>query len=779
MTLKPRPLGAPDPSAEPVAGAAPLVTAESFAKVDLPPAPGVGERLAAVLRAWGLRIGVVLLALGLLLYVALVSVLAYRANLYGKSELSWVDFALAPFRWESFRAKQGRMLNARGLDRFRKGQYGEALLDLRIGLSRSPKEIEPRMTLAGLYMMFGVEQAAREFENGLLELPSDPDLIEGLLLLWRRFGANRSVLDYTVPDVVQSASGRLRAVLAVQRAETLLMTGRARDALTALDLVPEEFRRSAPTLDVRFRAAVAAGAFDEAQQVLAMFGPDFSASRQAYLACDLAAARGDDEELARALRRLSGSTERSYESYLSAFAAWHKRGRATLRDRVHAEFLEYHYNDREAMKHFGAMLIAIRSDAAMMATIGWLEARGADTITLQAQATELALREGRFVGAFHLMERWEPTLARYQGVERSDAEFVRRLTRAACDISEAQATLLSSYLSGLPSPLAYPRYLFALDVLPAAGRVEAAALIAEEAQRKFPFSDALNAKNVELARAVKARREEEARKRAFALEEAQRRFADREATLAGLTKQVQSGEALEARSVLRDLRDTRPPWMHDAERELVFLETAAAVLVDEAADARNALRRSLQSVPDEANSVRLLNWATEIERERPTKARMIREEVAQFGYRSDAVAAALTRSDWEDAAQKSIRTADSARVAMEEALSRRDPDLVLRLLGLIRRTAPSWAEAETNTLAVREMRARLQLHQKPAVAVQVREMVRRHGASRAAVLTLIRELVAAGNYDEAIFVATKWKEAAPEDIDAANVLSTLRLKMPL
>lgn len=769
----------PRPPDQPAEGNSNAPQAESFAKVDAPPPPSTGEILREILRRWGARIALGAFLLGLVLYFALVSLLAYRSSLYGKTDLGWTDYALAPFRWSAFREKQGRALNARGLDRFKRGDFGEALLALRIGLSRSPHEVAPRITLATIYSTFSVKEAARELENGVQESPGNPDFIEALLLLWRVYGANTAVLDYTSSTAIDAAQGRLRAVLAAHRAEALLALGRPQEAQDALALLPAEFRASAPGLDIAFRAAVAAGALDEAQRVLAACGPDFPAARRARFACDLAVARGDDEALARALRRLPEVLERPYEPYFGAFYSWSKRGRATLRDRVHAELLEFHHADPEAMKRFGAMLVSLRDSVNLRATISWLEQRRIDTLALQAQLTELTLREGHYAAAFRLLELWEPTIARYQGVERSDAEFVRRLTRAACDASDAQATLLGSYLAGLPSPLAYTRYQLALEVLPAAGRLEAAALIAEEAQRKFPLSDAIIAKDAELTRAVKARREEEARKRAFALEESQRRFADREATIAELNKQLQTGESLAARATLRDLRETRPPWMNDAERDLVFLETATSILIDEAADARNALRRSFQVLPDEPNSVRLLRWAGEIERTRPAKARMIREEVAEFGFRSDATRALLSRTDWEDAARVSIRTGESARQAMDEALARRDPDHVMRLLGLIRRTAPTWLAAETDALAVREMRARLQLHQKPAVTVQVREMVRRRGPSRTAVHNLIRELANGGNYDDALFIATKWTECSPEDEDAANVLSNLRLKMPL
>ena len=122
-----------------------------------------------------------------------------------------------------------------------------------------------------------------------------------------------------------------------------------------------------------------------------------------------------------------------------------------------------------------------------------------------------------------------------------------------------------------------------------------------------------------------------------------------------------------------------------------------------------------------------------LDRARPLLARMLREEVAQFGHRSPAVTELLAKTDWEDAAWKNVRSADAARQAIDDALARRDPDYALRLVNLIRRSAPAWVDEAAVGLAVRELRAHLQLHQKPAAATQLRELVRRGGASRAAV----------------------------------------------
>jgi hypothetical protein len=732
-----------------------------------------------LIRGWAKRLAVAAVVLSFVLYLVFVSILAYRASLWGKSDLRWSDFALAPFRWSEFREKQGRLLIARGTERFKQGRLSEAVLDLRVGLSRVPTAIEPRVALAAIYSTSEISLAAHELEIGLETSPRNPDLIEGLLVLWGRYGAEQSVLNFASLEAIRAAQGRLRAVLVSQRVNILLRRERVEEAREVITYLPEELSKTPPALDLAVRVALAAGDWDQARSLLAASGPDFPLSKRALLECEIALRRGDDDELARLLRRLPAQLDSKVEPYLCAFLAWHKRGRATLRERVQTEFLEFHGNDAEAMKQFGALLVSIRDENALRSLTGWIESRGLDSIVQQAQLTQLALFQGRYAAAFRQLESWEPLLARYVGAERSDAEFVRRLTRAACDPSEAQATLLGSYLAGLPSSLAYSRYLLTLESLPRAGVLSSAAQIAEQAQRRFPLSDPINAMSAEIIKSARAHLEEEAKRRSLTREETERRFADRAASLAAIQQALEEGEALTARASLRELRAVRPHWTSDAERDLAFLEAIAAVLIDEPVDSRNVVRRALQVYPDEGMSLDLLRWAGGVERSRPAPARMIREEVAQFGQRSAAVSELLAQSDWENSTWKNVRSAEAAQRAIDEALARRDPDYALRLVNMIRRSAPAWLDEASISLAVRELRARLQLHQRPAAAAQLRDLIRRGGATRNGVRGLIRELANSGAYDDALFLATQWAESFPEDEDAILTVSNLRLKIPL
>jgi len=102
------------------------------------------EGLWGGLRDWGWRIVLIIFGLFIAVYLASVTVLHQRLTSVGAVELEWGDFALAPFRWEEFREKQGRMLNARGLRNLNLGRYDKAFFELRAGLSRSPREVEPR-----------------------------------------------------------------------------------------------------------------------------------------------------------------------------------------------------------------------------------------------------------------------------------------------------------------------------------------------------------------------------------------------------------------------------------------------------------------------------------------------------------------------------------------------------------------------------------------------------------------------------------------------------------
>lgn len=739
-------------------------------------AAGFGE----FFREWGVRLGLAGLLLVVLAYFAFVGALAYRASTLGESSLRWTDFALAPVQWSAFREKQGQLLSARGLADFKSGRFGEAMFNLSAGLARAPGEVAPRVALATLYATFNLERALQELEGALERKPGDVGLVEARLLLLRNFGVNEMVLAETDEAAQRAApSARLRAVYVAQRVDTLLGMQRPAEARAALAAMPGEFRDSIQFKDLDLRTALAARDFAAAEAAWRALPADFPAAQRAALECDLALQRGDDEALARSLRRYAAVAENSVEPYLHGYRAWHRRGRWSLRDRVGDELLEFFRGNPEALKQFGALLVALRDAPMLQRTADALESAQLDPIVLQAQLTELALREGRCVEAFRVLERWESRMVRYSGAERSDAEFIRRLTRAANDESTAQATLLGGYLNGLPLQLALPRYQLALEVLPRAGMVETAAVIAEQARRKFAHSDVVQALARDLAQAKEQRQaaDEQARAQERALALAQ--FADQAETMKQLAAQVAARDGAAARAQLKALRAARPSWALASDPELAFVEAAVAVLVDEGSVARAAVRRLLQNFPQEATALRVLRWAAELERDRPGQARLLREEIVQAGVRSDAVSELLAAANWEDERLGNLRTAEVACAQLDEALSRRDPDAALRLLALARNHQPAWLAAASDALTLREIRARLQLQQRPPATVLLRALVRKGEATRRDVRALLRGLVAEGSYEDALYLATRWREFAPEEDEALEVLDNLRRRFPI
>lgn len=737
------------------------------------------EALRETLRAWGVKLAFGCGVATLLGYLVVVTVILHYVPAIKEARLRWIDVALAPLRWSEFREKQGRGLNELGLQQLKVSSYNEAYFNLRVGVARAPRDSRARLALASMSAAGNVRLAETLIDEGVALDANDVDLARAQVDLWWQFGALQRVTELATRAQALPADSPVRRALLIRCAQIMLERKRPAESLTLLSGLPPEVAATAEVVELKVRALLDSGARAESRALLESGVGVLSPLQRTLLDCDLSAAEGDEARLHSILRRLPSLHPDSVQPWIIAYYSWHRCGRTTFCDQVESDFLTLYGGDSLALRRFGAFLVTLDEPATLLRFIGQLEARGYGSFELQVLLTEHALSHRQFEQAFTWLQKWEPVLARYKGAERSYPEFVRRLTRAANDESAAQATLLGTYLAGLPSGLAYPRYMLALQVLDQAGMVEGAATLAEQALRRFSMSEALAAQHADLSRRAWERREAEVRQRLAAAAEAQQRFADANAVITAAREQWRSGSHLAARTALRELRAARPIWLLEREREIASLEMHLAVVLDEPPAARMAARLWLQRYGDDAASLELLTWAAELETSRPALASMLRQEVATHGTKSTAVAARLEAANWEDSAWRSVRTGPSALAGLDEALARRDPDQVVRLISLVKRQGPDWLAVHAGAISLREAQARLQLHQRSAAAALIRDVVRRSAADRKAAERMIRDLALAGNYDDAVFFATEWKAFRPEDEDAIVLLGTLLLKAPL
>lgn len=86
----------------------------------------------------------------------------------GITSVTYLDIAALPFRWTEYQRKRGDFYIGRGMEMFAAGDYRGAFQMFRIGVQKSPGNLEGRSQLAVMYSSFlrRPEEAVRIFEEG-------------------------------------------------------------------------------------------------------------------------------------------------------------------------------------------------------------------------------------------------------------------------------------------------------------------------------------------------------------------------------------------------------------------------------------------------------------------------------------------------------------------------------------------------------------------------------------------------------------------------------------
>lgn len=752
-------------------------TGPNYDKVDFTP-PTWRDSLREFLAEWGTRLAVWLTVLVIVGYCFAVTVAYYAVPSIADSQLKWVEVALAPLRWAEFRQKQGEGLNAAGLRHMARAEYNEAFFKLRAGVARAPEDAAARIALAELFASFDLQKAVDELEDGLSQQPTELKLHRALIALLMRYDCAERLLAFGPTAMPWADDHPAKAAVLIACATKLIDLERHADALKVLRAVPATARRNDEYLLPFVRTLIGLHDLAGAHQAITDAATSLTPLQKALLECELASAAADDEALQSGLRQLAGVDPDPAHALIVAYYSWHHRRRDSLREQAGNELLTFHGHEAETMRRFGGLLVTLDRPEVLTQSISYLETQGRDPFVLQVLATELALKQGRFDAAFRQLQLWEARLARAKGAERSYPEFIRRLTRGLASENAA----LTGYLQGLPTQVAYPRYLLALQIQKAHGRLEAgeAGQLAEQALRIFPLSDELGKLGTEIGRVLAERKRQDAQQQQQAREQAEKRYGDRAVTLAELDALLQQGNYPEMRAVFRELRTFRPNWYAESEATVGLREAKLCVLADEPQVARDVVRQFFLKFRDEGTCLELLSWAKEMESTgRRDSANMIRQEAAMSGNRSAALSAALAATPWEDDMGQQLRTPEKAFPAMDQALGRGDPDYVVRAITLLRRAAPPWLEQEARQIALRDMLARVQLGERMAAAVLLRDVVRTGPEGRTLAVSAITDLARGGRYDDALMLAKELVRLYPGDRTFESLWQRLDMKAPL
>ena len=126
-----------------------------------------------------------LLALGAWLFVK------YRRDF---ATVQYADLVW-PGRWELYRQSQGRHYIAQADTLVRKGDYGEAVHKLRVGVSKAPDHVQGRVLLAKVYLAYRRPDLAKEvLVDGLPYLSADRDYLQATLGFLLEFQEDTALL---------------------------------------------------------------------------------------------------------------------------------------------------------------------------------------------------------------------------------------------------------------------------------------------------------------------------------------------------------------------------------------------------------------------------------------------------------------------------------------------------------------------------------------------------------------------------------------------------------
>lgn len=724
------------------------------------------------------------LAIAAVGYFAAVTVLFVWWDRLPGNEITWLDIATAPVRWEHLKEKRGATAISAALLRLKEKDYVEAFYGLRVGLARAPGHVTGRVTLARLMFQSDPHGALTLLEEGL-RYSDDPELLRALFAAFVAQQAQQHALELSARLLSAEQKPPLgapaRRIVANTRAALLVAAGDAAGAEQLLATLPAgattaEERR---TVRLRVTALNAIGRTAEAQQLFATL-PRNSAD-DFRLEAELAIQAGDATALESALRHLKALQPGQPQPLVFAFSAWHRMKRPTLRDAAEQEFFRFFSRNDSALQLFAATAVQLDLPEAVRHVEQVSVANRFSAFAYRVHLTEIALRHGDVDEAFRRLRDWESVIESLPSAQRFYPEYINRLVRASVAGGEQQVSGLVNHLSDLRGRATPAMYQLATAVLSRAGNPVGARDVLELGLRLYPLSDNLLTLRPSVAAAAEQRNSRDAAQRVPVVETASS-IVSIPKTSAGALEQLDAAIASEsfgsASDLLRAIRATKPAWLPESEDALARREVEVALLTQDSVTARALLRRYLERRRPEEDQLHVAELAARLlARGREAEARLVRDEMLA-AHASPSASAALERLALKDDRAASVTSAATALAEIDRALQQSRPGDALRLLDFVREKKPAWLADARAELGVREVRVWLALDQRPSALAALKDVVIRPGASRAAAFRLVRELLADGQQESALILAREIVRLLPEDKAAASLLREVEAPQP-
>ncbi len=701
---------------------------------------------------------------------------------YPQSQIRWGDVALAPVRWNQLEQRRGDTAIALGLENLRQHDFMDGYYRLRVGLLRSPGNTTGRLILARILAVQEPAQSLAMLEDGLHFTPGDLDLLHTLFATYASQQAGERALQKAeqllAPGYRPALSPEARFFLGMVRSGLLAEAGRLPETDHALGDVqalansPENLAAwNRLKIDLLIRRGQVAEAQAWVQEHIA------EGSRQPdelRLRAEVALAAGDEATLSLSLRRLKAATQDAVGAHLYAIRAWH---RAKLPTRLLAEENEYLMlfgGDDGALQALAALAVSLQRPETIRHVVATAAQSRLNTFAFQVHLTELALRQGDTDEAFRRLREWEAKLETLRPEQRFYPQLVSRLVRACTRGDDGQAQPLLTLLADGRGQAQSTAYLLVVESLERSGKLPLAKQAATTGLGLYPGCDTLLAANERLTHSLAV-----ASAAAAPPVPTLQLPATAEETFRLIDEALATDSPLRAREWLRAVREARPPWAKQQAAALALRELTLEVLTTDAFSSRGRVLGYLELFHDAADLLPLVTLAREqLARGHMAEARMIHDALAGRTSLPDSIRRANEALALPDDLAALATSAAVALTALDDRMTRGNYSEAEQLWTYLREKNPAWLAASRIELAVREVRLRFALDQRPQALAAFKGLVVASGASRSAAFRLVRDLRAHGEPENARLLAQETVRLLGDDSAAAKLRQETEAPLP-
>jgi len=738
-----------------------------------------------VLQVYYRRLLIALAIMAVAGWLLAATALFFWLNQIPRNQVGWLDLA-APWRWSELRVKRGDTAVLTALDELKVRDYPGAFYNLRAGLSRSPGNVEGRLTLARLQAGYDPARSVTLMEDGIPLSAGDPKFINGLFAIYGSLQIQTHALE--VADRLLREKGDSlppEARFAVQRARVtvLLQLARYPEAEAALAGIgaPATPADRAGLAGMRIELLLRSGRATEARQFAEANPPaDPADPGRLRQSAEIAIALGDADALQSALRRLKAQAPENPGVYLFAFQAWHRLKRLSYRDVTEQEYLQTFGSNDGALQALAALGVNLELPEVIARAQRVAAANRLSQFAYRVHQTELALRRGEIEAATRLLRDWENTIDTLKNPQQFYPEFIKRLARAAFAGTPDQVDFLLAHLAAGRGQQLLPVYQLAATVLEKSGNPAGADQALRAGLQLYPLSDPLLTSQQRIAALLPAT----ANATAAAVSDAPAPafiLLPGNATEARdrIDELLQKDSLTEARNLLRAIRAQKPAWLPAAEAEISLREVELASLTLDQIATRTAARAYLDRYRTDDDGLRLVALVSRlIARERGTDARLLADEIAAASTSSVRVRLALQALNLADDLAAVAADQTAALGALDRWILAQEWAQAERLLKYFRDKPPTWLAAGATDLKVREVQVRLALDQRPLALAALKELIIKGGVSRSAAFKLVRDQLARGERDNAGVIAREILRLLPDDPAATRLVKEAEAPRP-